>query len=426
MSDILRQTIRMNRSGQLVALPSVCSAHPDVLRAALILAQGLDRAVIIEATSNQVNQFGGYTGMKPADFTRAVMQIADSAGIDRDRIILGGDHLGPQVWRKRPAPEAMAMAKTMLEHYVAAGFTKIHLDCSEGCRDEPAQLGDAITAARSARLAAACLAAAPDPGALALVIGTEVPPPGGARDAQEHTIAPTAPEAAQATLQAHRDAFDAAGLSGRWPQVCGLVVQPGVEFSPLHVHPLPDGTGGALRAVLQDWPGLTFEAHSTDYQQPDVYPRLAGMGFAILKVGPALTFAWRQAVYGLDAIAGMAGLGLVPLPALMEDEMCARPEFWAGHYPEQNARLLRHFSYADRIRYYWALPRPRAAVDALFAALAERPLPRPALRQFFSDAVIDRADALRGYFPDDARALVAAEVQSALRPYFMAEKACAG
>ena len=48
------------------------------------------------------------------------------------------------------ANSAMAMARVMVADYVSAGFTKIHLDCSEGCAGEPAQVGDAIAAARAA------------------------------------------------------------------------------------------------------------------------------------------------------------------------------------------------------------------------------------------------------------------------------------
>lgn len=424
----LRDTIARSRAGMPAALPAVCSAHPDVLRAALLLAEELDRPLIVEATSNQVNQFGGYTGQTPADFVRQIGQIADAAGVDRARLVLGGDHLGPQVWRKGPAPEAMARAEAMVTAYAAAGFTKIHLDCSEGCAGEAAQVSDECAAERSARLAAACLAAAPDPAALSFVIGTEVPPPGGARaEAADHVIAPTNPDAAAATLHAHRAAFSAAGLASAWPQVCALVVQPGVEFSPEAVHHLPPGDGAALRAVLDDWPGIAFEAHSTDYQSPEAYGRLAGMGFAVLKVGPALTFAYRQAIYALDAIADVAGLdtGLDPaqrVPAVMEAEMRAAPGHWQGHYPDDDspaARLLRHFSYADRIRYYWARPAARAAVARLLAAFDAAALPDPALAQGFAPEVIDRAAALRRAEPHPARALIAASVQMALRPYFI-------
>ncbi|EKD60284.1 MAG: Tagatose 6 phosphate kinase, partial [uncultured bacterium] len=153
LSDIVAR----NRAGEVCAIPSVCSAHPDVLRASLMLAEELDRAVVIEATSNQVNQDGGYTGMRPADFIAFVHAIADQAGVSRARIVFGGDHLGPQAWRKGSAELAMAKARVMVADYVRAGFNKIHLDCSEGCAGEPAQLGDDLAATRAADLAGAAL-----------------------------------------------------------------------------------------------------------------------------------------------------------------------------------------------------------------------------------------------------------------------------
>ncbi|MEM7256521.1 MAG: class II D-tagatose-bisphosphate aldolase, non-catalytic subunit, partial [Pseudomonadota bacterium] len=68
MTELLRNVIDRNRRGELVAIPSVCSAQFDVLEASLLRAEVLDKPIVIEATSNQVNQFGGYTGMQPVDF----------------------------------------------------------------------------------------------------------------------------------------------------------------------------------------------------------------------------------------------------------------------------------------------------------------------------------------------------------------------
>ena len=141
MPDLAR-IIALNRAGHPVAIPSVCTAHPDALEACLTLAEALDQPIVVEATSNQVNQDGGYTGLKPADFIRFVKDIAARAQVSEARILFGGDHLGPQAWRKLPAEQAMEKAQRMVADYAAAGFTKIHLDCSEGCANEPAQLPD--------------------------------------------------------------------------------------------------------------------------------------------------------------------------------------------------------------------------------------------------------------------------------------------
>ena len=119
------------RLGEVRGLTSVCSAHPWVIEAALS-APG-EAKVLIEATCNQVNQEGGYTGMTPADFRGFVEANRPAAGLPASRLILGGDHLGPNPWKHLPAEEAMQRAEAMVAAYVEAGFAKIHLDASMGC-----------------------------------------------------------------------------------------------------------------------------------------------------------------------------------------------------------------------------------------------------------------------------------------------------
>ena len=413
MAD-LTQIIRANRAGG-PPLPSVCSAHEDVLVASLLLAEALDRPLLVEATSNQVNHQGGYTGMTPADFIAHVRGLAKETGCDPDRLMFGGDHLGPQAWKKNPPAEAMADAHAMIEAYVKAGFTKIHLDCSEGCAGEPAQLSDAPAAARAAELAATAQAAASDEEALCYVVGTEVPPPGGARSDDEG-IAPTPPERAEATLKAHEEAFRTAGLEDAWNRVRGLVLQPGLEFAPAHIDHFDTGQPDHLSPLLQQRPDLCFEAHSTDYQRPEVYGDLGRRNFAILKVGPALTFAWREALYALSHMLGWL-VGSAHVSEAMDRLMLAEPGAWKGHYHGDAARqkLLRHFGYADRIRYYWARPDAQKAVAQVLEAFDAADMPDPLVAQYLPEATRHRATDLP--LPK-ARALLVAHVQEALLPYF--------
>jgi D-tagatose-1,6-bisphosphate aldolase subunit GatZ/KbaZ len=123
MKDISR-----HKAGEHIGICSVCSAHPLVIEAALRFDLHTNNKVLIEATSNQVNQFGGYTGMQPADFRDFVNKIAREVGFPSERIILGGDHLGPNCWQGEPAAEAMEKSVDLIKAYVAAGFSKIHLD----------------------------------------------------------------------------------------------------------------------------------------------------------------------------------------------------------------------------------------------------------------------------------------------------------
>lgn len=374
-----------HRLGRRPGITSVCSAHPVVIEAALRHGLAVDLPVLIEATCNQVNQEGGYTGMTPAAFRDFVFAIAARVGYPAARIVLGGDHLGPNPWKHLPAGEAMARAEAMVAAYAAAGFTKLHLDTSMGCRGEPPALSDAVTAARAARLAAVAEAQGRGVHPPVYVIGTEVPVPGGAVDGLDH-LQITDPAAVATTYEVHRDAFAAAGLAEAFGRVIALVVQPGVEFGhDAVIHYAPE-KARALRGALTGLPGVVFEAHSTDYQTEAGLRHLVADGFAILKVGPWLTFALREALYGLDAIADVLD-GVAPrnrLMTTMEAVMQARPANWASHYHGAEADLWRqrHFSYSDRIRYYWPDPDAKAAVDDLRARLAGRTIPDPVLRQY--------------------------------------------
>ncbi len=399
-------------------ITSVCSAHPLVIEATLRHAARQGEAVLIEATCNQVNQEGGYTGMTPADFRAFIERIAAEVGFPAERIILGGDHLGPNPWRKLAADDAMARAEAMVIAYVEAGFEKLHLDTSMGCAGEPVALADELTAERAARLARAAEDVARRSGRRppVYVIGTEVPPPGGATHALDE-LEVTRREAALRTLDVHRRAFAEAGVELALERVIAIVVQPGVEFGNANVALYKPERAQALISALDEMNDLLFEAHSTDYQPADLLSALVDGGFAILKVGPSLTFALREALYGLDAIADVISgttqdLGLA---ATMESIMLAEPQHWAGHYGGTGAEqhLQRHFSYSDRIRYYWPDARASAAVDRLLTRLPDA-IPKTLISQYLARLY---PDVVEKRIVPKARDLCLAAIEAALTPY---------
>ena len=412
-TDAITRLRRAHDAGRPRGITSVCSAHPIVIEAALLEARANGTDVLIEATCNQVNQEGGYTGMTPAGFRDFVHAIADRVAVPRGRIMLGGDHLGPNPWRKRPADEAMRAAVAMVEAYAAAGYEKLHLDCSMGCAGEPEALADAVVAARAATLARAAEAAAP--AAPVYVIGTEVPTPGGATEELDH-LRPTRPEAVRATYQVHRATFGDVAGGDAWRRVIAMVVQPGVEFGHAEVAVYRPERARGLVATLEGLPGLVFEAHSTDYQPEDALAQLVRDGFPILKVGPWLTFALREALYGLELIAGELSLGAASVRAAAEAAMLADPGHWQSHYPGDAAaqRLLRHFSYSDRIRYYWGVPALRDAAAELIARFGARQIPATLVSQYLP-RLADRVAA--GAVDADARTLLVETVRDVLRRY---------
>ncbi len=151
-NEPLLRMISTQKRDNPAGIYSICSANRFVLQAAVHKAVIDGTHLLIEATSNQVDQFGGYTGMTPEQFTGYVSEIAAEAGFPAERIILGGDHLGPNAWREEDAHTAMSKAHDLIHDYVAAGFTKIHLDASMPCADDSLPLEFELIAERSAEL----------------------------------------------------------------------------------------------------------------------------------------------------------------------------------------------------------------------------------------------------------------------------------
>lgn len=414
----MKEIIARHKAGEHLGICSVCSAHPLVIEAALCFDLHTDNSVLIEATSNQVNQFGGYTGMQPADFRDFVYAIAREVGFPLERLILGGDHLGPNCWQNEHADAAMGKAIALIEAYVAAGFSKIHLDASMSCADDPVPLDPQVVAERAARL---CLAAEQTASevqkhALTYVIGTEVPVPGG-EASSINTVHVTHVEDAARTLETHRVAFEALGLEAAMKRVIAIVVQPGVEFDHTQVIHYQPQAAEALSGWIRQTP-MVYEAHSTDYQSRHAYRALVRDHFAILKVGPALTFALREAIF---ALAQMENELIAPesrsrVLEVIDEVMLNEPDYWKKYYHPtwSQAMVDIHFSLSDRIRYYWPHPRIRQAVEKLLANLDTVRLPLGLISQFMP-LQLERASL--NEIVTTPRSLIIDKIQDVLRAY---------
>ena len=382
----IQEMIGRNRSGERIGLPSFCTANEYVLKAILDYSVKRELPVLIEATCNQVNQEGGYTGMQPADFTAWMNRLAADAKTAPGQVLLGGDHLGPNPWKSESAETAMAKAEAMVRAYVEAGFRKIHLDASMACGGEP--LPDfAEVARRAARLCRVAERHAPDPAALVYVIGTEVPVPGGETDDMAQLQVTTAARLDE-TLCTHREAFSAAGVDEAWERVVAVVTQPGVDFSHSSVHRFDAAAASDLVGAIERHDGIAFEGHSTDYQPTDALGELVENRCFFLKVGPELTFRFREAVFALAAIEDRvcyeSRSGIIDV---LDQLMDSRPQHWIGYYQgsADEVAAQRHFSLSDRIRYYWQEPPVVAALERLFANLSDRTLPVGMITQYFGD-----------------------------------------
>jgi D-tagatose-1,6-bisphosphate aldolase subunit GatZ/KbaZ len=379
----LDSIISQQKSSIPAGIASICSSHPMVLEAAIRFNQERGNHLLVESTSNQVNQFGGYTGMQPPDFVRFIAKLAQKYKLNPEQLTLGGDHLGPLVWHKEPANRAMGKAATLVKEYVKAGYTKIHLDCSMPLGDDT-DLPVTLVAERTALLAKVAEVAAENPSTLRYIVGSEVPAAGGTKDAEEILVI-TSPISAQETLQAIKFAFMNQQLEDAWSRVRGLVVQPGVEFGEAQIHDYDRRQTRELTSLIAQESDLVFEAHSTDYQTRSNLRALVEDHFAILKVGPSLTFVLRE---GLLALA-MIEAQLIPydnsqLFQVLEQSMVENPSYWKEHYhgtPDAQ-RLSRLFSYSDRIRYYWALPQVDLRVSQMLNNLKKTGIPLNLVSQY--------------------------------------------
>src|SRR5271157_54485 len=126
-SERLREIVSRNRRSEKVGSYAVCSAHPSVIAAAVEQAVEDESILHVESTSSQVNQLGGYTGQTPSQFAEFVHSAAQQGGLPRDRVLLGGDHLGPYPWRDQPWDAAVHHARELVRACVLAGYQKIHL-----------------------------------------------------------------------------------------------------------------------------------------------------------------------------------------------------------------------------------------------------------------------------------------------------------
>ena len=395
-------------------IPSYCSANEIVIEALFEHGLKLNVPVLIEGTANQINQFGGYTGMKPDDFRDYVFKIAEKVNFPKEKIILGGDHMGPLVWANLPEAEAMKNSKELVRLCIFAGFKKIHLDTSMKLADDE-NFSDDVIAERGTVLLEECekayqelLKTNPEEARPVYIIGSEVPIPGGSQE-EENFLQVTSAKDFENTLKTYIKKFKEHGISERFEDVVAVVVQPGVEFGDKDIHEYNREAARELCNTLKKYSNLVFEGHSTDYQPKEKLREMAEDGVKILKVGPALTFALREGLFALSMIERelISEDKRANFIEILEKVMLENPKYWQNHYhgSEYEKKLARKYSYSDRCRYYFSLPEIKDAIKKLFSNINSviEKIPAGMLRQYMP---IQHKKILKGNLEMKAELLV--------------------
>lgn len=398
----MKDIVKRYKSGENVGIFSVCCSNQYVIEAAMQKLLNKNISLLVEATANQVDQFGGYTGMKPKEYVKYIYSIADKVGFPKERIILGGDHLGPLTWRTINPREAMENAKNLIREYVLAGFSKIHIDTSMPLNGdfENEIFDDSLIANRASVLCKVAEEAylelkEKDDEAMhpVYIIGSEVPIPGGAQ-VEEEEAGPkvTSVEGFKNTVETFKKAFESFGVGDAWQYVIGVVVQPGVEFSSDYVWEYNREEAKDLIDELKNYPQLIFEAHSTDYQTPRALKEMVEDGFIILKVGPALTFGFREGIFALNHIENELlkydeNVELSNFIEVLDFSMIKNPKDWVHHYSGtgEKIKLERKYSLSDRARYYMPKDEVNFALEKLMNNLEGIEIPMTIISQFMHE-----------------------------------------
>lgn len=435
MGDYLKHPIKKilekRQLGISSGIPSYCTSNTIVLETILEYYLDSDEYVLIECTSNQVNQYGGYMNMTPTEFVEYLYNIADNVGFPKERIILGADHFGPLVWADKEEKEAMQNAKELVKLAVLAGYTKIHLDTSMflGSDDTSKRLSDEIIAKRGVELYKVCEKAFEErckrfPNSIhpVYVIGSEVPIPGGEYE-ETNFLTVTDPHDFENTIKTYDRIFKENGFNDAWENIIAIVVQPGVEFSNYDIHDYDRNESIKLCKKLAEYPKLVFEGHSTDYQSANKLKEMVEDGVAILKVGPALTYALRE---------GLFSLSLMENELIKEENqrsnfidnlekvMINNPKDWEKYYQgnELEKELQRKYSFSDRSRYYMSRQDIQENINKLLKNVDSFNIPLGMIKQYFPKIFLEK----RSFTNSSAKNLLKSNITNVIEDYNYAVK----
>jgi D-tagatose-1,6-bisphosphate aldolase subunit GatZ/KbaZ len=252
------------------------------------------------------------------------------------------------------------------------------------------------------------------------VIGTEVPPPGGSDEAEEGLQISKVTDLRE-TISITGDAFARHNLHDAWQRVIAVVVEPGVGHGDHTVVDYDREKAKDLTASIGDFPQLVFEGHTTDYQATRALREMVEDGIAILKVGPALTFAARETIFMLqymeeELLEHSPNVTLSRFRETLDDAMVRNPRYWRGYYrgTEDEVEFARGFSLFDRARYYLVDEHVADSLSLLISNLQSIDIPLPLISQFLPE---QHSKIREGSLAKDPQAFIRDRISDRLRAY---------
>ena len=304
----------------------------------IIFAKHNNHSILIETTSNQINQYGGYTNLRPKQFLKKINIIAKDLKYKK-KIIFGADHLGPLPWKDFEKNKAIKKGKKLFREVVKAGYKKIHIDTGMKLKNDKFLTKQKIFNRCKSIFDTMNSKSIKN---IFFVFGTEVPTAGGEN---KYDLKNTNINSIKNDIAYYK----------KLRKNFSLVIEPGLGFTNQKIHKLKM-TSCLQKKKISHKKDFTYEAHSCDYQDLSSLKKLLKNNFKFLKVGPELTFNYMNAILKMERIEKLyLKSKLSKIKKIFSREMDINKTFWKNYYfgNKKKIEYLKFNSYLDRSRYYW-------------------------------------------------------------------------
>jgi len=338
------------------ALPSFCTSNIDVLNSILFFCHIKKLPCLIECTSNQVNQNGGYTNKNPKIFINEILNISKKINFDKNKLFLGGDHLGPLPWKNKNKDLAIKKSIVLIENFLKEEFCKIHIDTSIKCKDDK-YINNEIIFDRTSKILSHPKIKKKIKNKF-IIIGTEVPL-SGSGDTEKVVV--TKQKQIEDEVRKFRDILKSLKIKNK---LFGLVVEPGMKYNHSSILK-PNLSSFSKKKKLSKKNNFVYEAHSTDYQSQLILKKLVKNNFKFLKVGPELTYNYSRSLFLMHNIEKkIYKKNDSNIKNILIASMKKKNKYWKNYYEKKNPKLLIH-SKLDRMRYYFNIKSVESSVKIL-------------------------------------------------------------
>ncbi len=326
------------------ALPSFCTSNIEVIKSILFFCNLKKLPCLIECTSNQVNQNGGYTNKTPKIFVEEISRLRKKIKFKPDRLFLGGDHLGPLPWNSKNNDIALKNSILLIKDYLNENFSKIHIDTSIKCKNDK-YINSKIVFNRTNRILNDFSIKKKIKDRF-IVVGTEVPLAGSGDNKK---IIRTSIKQIETEFFNFKEIFQRLNLKKMF---FGLVIEPGMKYKHYTITK-PNFYNFRNKKNISKKNNFVYEAHSTDYQSQKILRQLVKNNFKFLKVGPELTFNYARSLFFMENIEKKKNkIKNSNIKETIFSTMLKNKKYWNGYYTKKKPGLFLN-SKLDRMRYYF-------------------------------------------------------------------------